>query len=175
MSRGVVLWPDPDASASIRLIWDALADQGLPSLATMTHQLHRPHVSLIVAEDFPVKPVLHAVGRVPRQSVPLEVENLGIFPQGVLFLSCIVNRDLLSEHLRIRNVVEPFAVAPWPHSRPNHWVPHVSLGYPYTNEQLASALPIVLEHLPIRGVLDHGGVEDGTTGESWPSQGEDGG
>ena len=169
------MWPDPDASASIRLIWDALADRGLPSLATMTHQLHRPHVSLIVAEDFPVKPVLHAVGRVPRQSVPLEVENLGIFPQGVLFLSCIVNRDLLSEHLRIRNVVEPFAVAPWPHSRPNHWVPHVSLGYPYTNEQLASALPIVLEHLPIRGVLDHGGVEDGTTGESWPSQGEDGG
>ena len=102
MSRGVVLWLDPDASASIRLIWDALADRGLPSLATMTHQLHRPHVSLIVAEDLPVEPVLDAVGRVPRQSVPLEVENLGIFPQGVLFLSCIVNRDLLSEHGRHR-------------------------------------------------------------------------
>jgi len=164
-----VLWPDSDTSTSIRLIWDALARQGLPSLATMTHQLHRPHLSLIVADDLPVERVLNAVGRVPRQPVFLEMESLGIFPQGVLFLSCVVNQALFDEHLRIRSTVEPLAVGLWPHSRPDHWVPHVSLGYPYTREQLSSALSIVLDHLPIRGVLDRGGVEDGATGESWPS------
>lgn len=172
MSRGVVLWPDTETSGAIRLIWNALADQGLPSLATMTHRTHRPHLSLMVADDLPVERVLATVGRVPRNPISLAIESVGVFPEGVLFLACIVNRDLLSEHLRVGQLVEPLAVRLGPHSRPDHWVPHISLGYPYTTDQLARALPLVLEHLAIRGMLDHGGVEDGTTGECWPSPGD---
>jgi hypothetical protein len=39
----------------------------------------------------------------------------------------------------------------------------------YTPEQLARALPAVLACLPLEGVLAHGGVEDGPTGEHWPT------
>ncbi|HET9059703.1 MAG TPA: hypothetical protein VFN61_07255 [Acidimicrobiales bacterium] len=42
-----------------------------------------------------------------------------------------------------------------------------------TPEQAKHALPIVLGQLPISGTFDHGGVEDGTSGENWPSAGAD--
>jgi hypothetical protein len=35
-------------------------------------------------------------------------------------------------------------------------------------DEVAAALPLVLNHLPINGWFNHGGIEDGTTGENWP-------
>jgi hypothetical protein len=91
MSRGVLLWPDPAASAAVRGIWDALAEAGPPSLVTLTHRLHRRHVSLIVAEALPGDETLEAVAPVPARQVPLQIESVGVFPQGVLFLGCVAN------------------------------------------------------------------------------------
>jgi hypothetical protein len=61
------------------------------------------------------------------------------------------------------------AVDPWPYYRPGAWTPHVTTCRALTDAQLASALPVVLDALPIEGWLDAGGVEDGTTGERWPA------
>jgi hypothetical protein len=51
---------------------------------------------------------------------------------------------------------------------PGRWTRHITLGHGYTNAQLAEAIPLALQHLPLTGTLGHAGVEDGTTGEAWP-------
>ena len=169
MSRGVVLWPDADAEARIRGLWRLLSVDGLPSMETHTHQLHRPHCSLKVAEDLSVADTVAAVGVVPAQPVRLLAESVGVFPpDGTLFLACVVSQGLLSEQRRIHDAVAPLAVRPWPFFEPDAWVPHITLAWSMSPDELGRAIPRVMEHLPIRGTFDRGGVEDGTTGESWP-------
>jgi hypothetical protein len=169
MSRGVVLWPDLHTTTLIRTLWDEIARHGVPSMATHSHRLHEPHVSLIVAESLPVDAALEVVGPVPSRPIQLLIEAAGVFPGGFLFLTCAGSRELLDEHHRVHELIRPQAVEPWPYFTPGEWHPHITTGWALTYEQLAKALPIVLDHLPIHGWLAHGGVEDGTTGEQWPS------
>lgn len=170
MSRGIVLWPDGDTSHRIRNLWKALSARGLPSLEIHTHRLHQPHCSLKVAADLPAADALAAVGVVPRTTIPLLAESVGVFPPGgALFLGCVVNQRLLREHQRVHEAITPLAIGPWPFFEPDGWVPHITLASSMSPDELAKAIPLVMEHLPIRGTFDRGGVEDGTTGESWPS------
>jgi len=79
-------------------------------LATLTHRLHQPHVSLTVAEFFPVRDALDALGAIPPQPIRFLIEAVGVFPQGALFLACVASRDLLDEQRRVHNAVESLAV-----------------------------------------------------------------
>jgi hypothetical protein len=172
VSRGIVLWPDSTTSWAIRDLWEALATQGLPSMATHTHGRHEPHVSLIVADHLPVNASLGAVAPVPRQPIRLLIEAAGVFPGDFLFLACVANKELLDEQRRVHQAIRPLVVDPWPYFEPGTWTPHVTTGWELTRQQLAESLPLVLDHLPIAGWLDRGGVEDGTTGENWTSPDE---
>jgi hypothetical protein len=89
-----------------------LPHKGLPSLATLTHRLHQPHVSLTVAEFLPVRDALDAVGAIPPQPIRFLIEAVGVFPQGALFLACVASRDLLDEQRRVHNAVDSLAVGP---------------------------------------------------------------
>lgn len=169
MSRGVVLWLDAVSRGVITSIWQEMASRGIPSQATHTHRLHQPHVSLAVAEQLPVEEALGAVGPVPSEPIALLIESVGVFRGGVLFLACVPSHALLNEQRRIHHAVGTLLVGPWPHFEPGTWTPHVTMGWDLTSEQQARALPMVLDRLPIEGWLDHGGVEDGTTGQSWPA------
>jgi hypothetical protein len=113
---------------------------------------------------------LDAVGPVPAEPIPLHAESLGVFPPGgTLFLGCVVNQRLLLEQRRVHDAIAPLAVGPWPFFELDGWVPHITLAWSMSPAELATAIPLVLERLPIRGTFDHGAIEDGTTGESWPS------
>lgn len=184
VSRGIILWPDDNASHLIRTVWDEIASQGLPSMATHTHRLHKPHVSLTVAEYMPVRAALEAAQPLPSQPIKLLVESAGVFPSespfrpvtsdragrcGFLFLACVADCGLLEEQRRVHGAVRSLEVRPWPHFDPGTWTPHITSGWGLTPEQLARALPIVLDRLPIEGWLERGGVEDGSTGEHWTS------
>lgn len=92
-----MLWPDSTTNQVIQDLWAVIEAQGVPSMATHTHRLHQPHVSLIVAEHLPVSVSLEAVGPVPRQPIKLLIEAAGVFPDGFLFLACVANSDLLDE------------------------------------------------------------------------------
>lgn len=168
MSRGVVLWPDRATSDTIRSIWDALAAAGLPSLATHTHRLHQPHCSLVVGEELPAEPTLKAVGIVPAAPIPFDLESVAIFPQLAMVLPCVPSLGLMEEQRRAYSAVHELVVGEWPWFGADRWSPHVTLAMSVTPDQAKQALPIVLERLPIRGVFDRGGVEDGTSGEHWP-------
>jgi 2'-5' RNA ligase len=174
MSRGVVLWPDEPTAGAIRAVWNALSEAGLPSLATHTHRLHQPHCSLSVAQELPAHEALEAVGVVPSQPIRLRLESVGVFPpSGALFLACVANEQLLTEQRRVHSAVASLALRPWPYFEFNGWVPHITLSMEITSDELATAIPLVLEHLPITGTFDRGGVEDGTTGENWPAPSPD--
>lgn len=169
--RAVVLYPDASIEAAVRALWSELEEVGVPTLATFTHRLHPPHVSLVVADDLPVEATLdalHALGPLPSEPLPLVAPSAGVFPPGVLFLGAVNRPALLAHHERVDAAVAPLATRPQPSYRPGSWVPHVTLSQSLTPEQLAVALPIVLRRLPLRGSLDRAGLEDGVTGEHWP-------
>ena len=167
MSQGIVLWPDATTSRAIQELWAAIAAHGVPSMATHTHKLHQPHVSLTVAEQLPVRAALKAVAPVPTEPIRLLVNAAGVFPGGFLFLACVASRALLDEQLRVHQAVRMLAVDPWPYFEPGTWTPHITTGWALTTQQSAEALPLVLDCLPIEGWLESGGVEDGSTGEYW--------
>lgn len=169
MSRGVVLWPDDQTSTTVREIWNELHDHGLPSMASQPQ--HIPHVSLVVADALPVQPTLDAVGQVPPAPIPLIIESCGVVPGGHLLLVCTPNGSLLEEQKRVHQVAVDHADNPWSHYAPDEWLPHLTLARSLTAAQLAVALPIVLCHLPLRGTLPSGGIEDGATGDRWPTTG----
>lgn len=169
VSRGAVLWLDEAVRLAVRAVWDQLAERGLPSQASHTHRLHQPHVSLTVAEHLPVDEALGLVGTVPMRPIRLRVESAGVFPGGVLFMACVVHQELLEEQRRVHDAVESVLVEPWPYFQPGRWTPHITCAMGCRPEQMSEALSVILDHLPIEGSLDHGGIEDGTTGESWPS------
>ena len=170
MSRGLVLWPDEQASGLMRNVWADLADAGLPSQANHTHRLHRPHCSLSVAAELPPDDALTAVGPVPEEPIPLLVESVGVFPpNGALFLACVANEQLLSEQRRVHAALAPVAAQPLPFYEYNAWVPHITLAMAMSSDELARAIPIAMAALPIRGSFASGGVEDGATGEHWPA------
>ena len=146
-----MLWPDTETSGAIRALWDTLAEISIPSIAVHTHRLHQPHVSLAVAEVLPVEETLKAVGRLPTARIPLSIEAVGVFPGGILYLACVVNQELLDEQRRVQLAVAPLAVHPWPYFDFGAWVPHVTMGYSLSQSQLAVAIPIILDALPLRG------------------------
>jgi hypothetical protein len=169
MSRGVVLWPDDETRRVVRSLWASLEAHDVPTLASHTHGRHRPHVSLVVAEDLVPSDALSALESVPREPLRLLVSSPGVFPGGVLFLACVPNAAFLEEQRRVHSVVAPRAKKPWDYFVPGAWSPHLTISYGLDSAQLARALPLVLDRLPLEGWLTSGGVEDGASGERWAS------
>jgi hypothetical protein len=165
--RGVVLWPDFAAASAIQRLWETLESNGTPTLLSHTHGGHRPHLSLFVAEELPTDETLAALHPVPTDPIPLHLENAGIFPQGVLFLSCTPSVLMLDEQARVCEVARPLSTGAWPFYEIGRWIPHVTVSMSLTPEDAARALSIIADALPIHGTLDRGGVEDGTTGDHW--------
>lgn len=124
-----------------------------------------------MAEHLRVDEALGLVGTVPTRPIRLQVASAGVFPSGVLFMACVMHQVLLDEQRRVHDAVESVLVEPWPYFRPGRWTPHITCAMDCRPEQMSEALSVILDHLPIQGSLNHGGIEDGTTGESWPSQG----
>jgi hypothetical protein len=163
----MVLWPDEAASSAILHLWECLEDAGIPTLHSHTHRRHRPHLSLYVAEELPPDEALAAVGAVPSEPIQLHIENIGIFPQGVLFLACVPNSQLLHEQVRVTNAVQSLASGTWPFFEKGRWIPHLTVSWSLEASQFERAFPLLSAALPIHGLLDRGGVEDGTTGDHW--------
>jgi hypothetical protein len=137
--RSIELTFDPTTDAAVRADWSALAEAGLPSLASHTSASNRPHISVAVGPDldpgageaFRVLPVeLRFAGYVtftPRRGVH------------VLARSVIVSRALLDLHASVHAALSGALDI----TLPDRWTPHVTLARRLTPEQLARALTVL--------------------------------
>ncbi len=167
MSRGVVVWPDPDTERVVREIWADLGENGLPSAVSGAPHGHRPHLSFIVADAMEVDQVLAEVGCFPASPIEVLIESLAVDKAGHLLLNITPTAELLREQARIHSLSVPFAERPWPHYVPGRWLPHMTLGRSLSPAELSLATELVTTRLPIQCLLATGGVEDGTTGDRW--------
>ncbi|MCP3854202.1 MAG: 2'-5' RNA ligase family protein [Actinomycetia bacterium] len=169
MSLGVVLWPDLDTEGLVREIWTDLADHRLLSAVSGAPHGHRPHVSLVVADEMDIDAALTDVGHVPTDPIDVLIESFAVVKAGHLLLNITPTAQLLREQARVHSLVVAHAASPSPHYAPDRWLPHMTLARSLTPTQLSEATPMVTARLPIGCVLTTGGIEDGTTGDRWES------
>ncbi|OBF03211.1 hypothetical protein A5730_22270 [Mycobacterium sp. ACS4054] len=141
MVHSIELLFDGETEATIRGLWDALADAGIPSQAPAG----RPHVTLAVADriadeaDAALGPL---TGRLPLgcgvgASLLLGRSN------AILARLVVPSAELLEFHAEVHRLAgEHLAPAPAPTSLPGQWTPHVTLARRVGGPALSRALRI---------------------------------
>lgn len=121
---------DPDADHAVRLVWDALADAGVPSQAAHRAPSNRPHVTMTVAGalsadvDAELSAMTEALPVRCRLGAPI------LFGRGPFTLARLVvpSAELLGLHAQIHRICLPHMPSgAYAHAAVGHWTPHVTL------------------------------------------------
>lgn len=157
MPYAVELFFDDRAEAAVRELWHRLTDASLPSLETLGHRRHRPHLTLTVVEAAH-PPALADVGPLPL----LRFLALGTFAGdgGVLFLAAVVTAPLLGAHTRVSDLLREQDLSPWPHYLPGTWVPHCTLAMNLTPAELSAAVGLLAGFREIEARVVEAGITD---------------
>lgn len=132
---------DPDAEDAVRLEWEALAAQGMSSLARHTSASNRPHVTLVARVDLPA-PDARALAGIPSFPVTLGAPLLfGSGERRVLARSIVPSAELIGLRETILTAIGPGDDAP--HTAPGEWMPHVALARRLRVSDLAAALDLI--------------------------------
>lgn len=167
MVAAIELYFEPAVERRIRTLWTALEQAGVPTLANHTHRRHRPHVSLVVADELPPEPVAEALGPLALP-VSVIVQYVGQFPGGVLWLGPAPTADLLGLHRATVAQLDAAGIPFWPLYRPDVWVPHCTLSMTARGETGARAAPRCFDILPLPASLVAAAVVDHTRGQIRP-------
>jgi 2'-5' RNA ligase len=132
---------DPEAEAAIRAEWDALAANGMSSLARHTSASNRPHVTLVVRGDLR-RFAAYALADIAAFPITLGAPLLfGTGERRVLARSVVPTTELLRLHAAAHSAAGPGEDAP--HTAPDEWTPHVTLARRLRVADLAAALDLV--------------------------------
>jgi hypothetical protein len=163
MVQSIELLLDEDGEAALRAAWTALAEAGLPSLATHTGESNRPHVTLAVTEGsgFAVaqdalRAVLEGWG-LARTGLAAVVGSPVLFGghrgRWVLARQVVPSRPLLTLHSAVHRALRLHAsrFETIEQTAPDRWTPHVSLARRMPGDRLGEALAALdVEPLPCR-------------------------
>lgn len=146
MAHSVELLFDAEADAAIRRQWAALVEAGLPSQALHRSPTNRPHVTLTVAER--IEPAVDPALREPAGQLPLDcIAGAPMVFGGrslVLVRLIVPSAGLLRLHASVDAICAPHAATgPFPHARPGHWTPHVTLARRLAPADLPAALEAI--------------------------------
>lgn len=117
---------DPATEAVVRAEWEALAAEGMSSLARHTSASNRPHVTLLARTDLGP---FDADALLDRPSFEITLSAPLLFGAGerrVLVRSVVPTAELLDIHATVHAAAGPGDDAP--HTAPGEWTPHVTLG-----------------------------------------------
>lgn len=129
---------DPATEAAVRAEWDALAANGMSSLARHMSSDNRPHVTLLVRTDLPGFDA-HALRARPSFAVTLGSPLVfGSGERRVLARSVVPTAELLNIHAAVQAAAGYGDDAP--HTAPGQWSPHVTLARRLRVVDLAAAL-----------------------------------
>lgn len=130
MPFAATLLLDDAIAAPISAMWRALADSGVDD--DRLRLGYPPHVTLAVwPDEAPVEPLAAAVDRFGAawDALPVAMAGFGVFPgaPAVLWAAPVVTGALLARQAALAAAVADTPCHP--HYRPEHWVPHVTLGH----------------------------------------------
>jgi 2'-5' RNA ligase len=161
MVAALELYLDEHATRRVRTLWHALEAEGIPTLASLSDEKHRPHVSLAAAGRLPPETVAAALAGVEvGRGLTMDLDFVGQFVGRVLWLGITATEDLLAHHRLVHERLAGAAVEVWEHYRPGRWVPHCTVSLRIPNPLLAPAIRRCLEVLPIRATVTGAAVTD---------------
>jgi 2'-5' RNA ligase len=159
------LYLDRDASRRIRTLWAALDAEGVQSVATLMQGLHRPHVSLVVAERLEPELVAEALdGFTVVPPLTLTFQFVGQFLGRVLWLGPAASVALLEHQAEVHARLRAAGVDVWEHYRPGRWVPHCTLSMRVPNSLMGISVRRCLEVVPIDATLVSAAIVDHARG-----------
>lgn len=154
MSYAVIWDFDPVFSATVRGIWQRLADIGLNN--SQLELGAPPHVTLTAGDD--LNPDLYRAELESfSQKCPaftLHFGHWGIFPGEtyVLYLGIELTRPVVTTHTQFFSNFRAYTETPNIRYTAGRWVPHVTLATGLSAADLTAALPIALDlPLPLEG------------------------
>jgi 2'-5' RNA ligase len=155
------LYLDQAASRRVRALWAALDKDGVQSVAGVMRGMHRPHVSLAVAERLDPDQVAEALaGLAAVPPVTLTLQFVGQFLGRVLWLGPAPSAELLAHHALVYERLRAAGIEVWDQYRPGHWVPHCTLSMRVPNALMGDAVRRCLEVVPIEATLVGAAVAD---------------
>ncbi|MFG1677113.1 2'-5' RNA ligase family protein [Micromonospora sp. NPDC049282] len=161
MVAALELYLDTDATRRIRVLWDLLESEGVPSLRSLLAQRHRPHVSLAVAPRLDPERVAEALaGTVVAAPLRLEFLHAGQFVGRVLWLGPAPTAALLAHHAAVHERLVGAGIDVVEHYRPGRWVPHCTLSMRVPNPLMTAAVRRCLEVLPLTATVVGAAVTD---------------
>jgi 2'-5' RNA ligase len=156
---------DQVADRRIRALWDGLEAAGVPSLRELTHRLHRPHLSLVVADELDPEGVVRALDGLPAApALTLSYQYAGQFVGRVLWLGPAPTGELLAHHAEVWRRLTGAGIRLWDQYAPDTWVPHTTLSMRVPGRDLSTAVRCCLEVLPIAASVTSAAVVDHVRG-----------
>jgi 2'-5' RNA ligase len=139
------------------------------SLATRTHQRHRPHVTLAVAERIETTGLQEPRNRLAETHLDMRLYSPAIFQRsGALYLSVVPTLALLTLHQQVHDALHDSLVRPWNAYSVGAWVPHCTLAQGLTREQLGRGIELLHDQSIVEVHATGAGILDTKTGEVLP-------
>jgi 2'-5' RNA ligase len=155
------LYLDVEATRRVRTLWRALEDEGIPTLATLLNQKHRPHISLAVAGRLAPDTIASALeGIEVDRELRVDMNFVGQFVGRVLWLGVTPTAELLAHHRLVIDRLTAAGVEIWDVYRPGQWVPHCTVSMRVPNPLIGTAIRRCLEILPVPATVKGAAITD---------------
>ena len=169
MVAALELYFDHVAERRMRVLWDALEDEGVPTLRGLLDGKHRPHLSLVGATGLDPAVVRSALaGFDVAPSLTLSFQFAGVFVGRVAWLGPAPSVALLGHQAQVWRRLTAAGVAISPLYAPGAWVPHATVSMRVPRPVLTEALRRCLETLPIEATFVGAAVADHARGIHTP-------
>src|SRR4051794_33132573 len=161
MVAALELYLDVDATRRIRTLWRALEAEGIPTLASLQNDQHRPHISLAAARRLSPDAVAEALTGLPvGHDLTVSMDFVGQFVGRVLWLGVTPTAALLAHHQAVHDRLAAAGVEVWDLYHPGRWVPHCTISLRVPNPQMAPAIRRCLEVLPLTATITGASLTD---------------
>jgi hypothetical protein len=169
MALAVCLLFDRLTERVLRRLWQRLEADGVPTLATHTHQGHVPHLSLAVLRSWDLDKVRAAVEALPDAGpTAVRFDAIAAFRRGRMSLVPAVTAPLLVRQERVVTALGATEDELHKHYVPGIWTPHVTGATRVRLEQTPLVLEAAYEILPLTGTLTRAALVDAGTGAVHP-------
>ena len=138
------LYFDPSTEERIRGAWNALDEAGISD--SMPKGGYRPHISLGICEHLELDAFAKELSTFAAGIAPfrLSFPSIGIFStsEGVVYWGATVTEQLLNLHAAFHDIFKKYAQEQREYYTVGQWVPHCTLAFGLSEEQIAEAVTI---------------------------------